>query len=249
MIRAIRRLGIPEKIINMMKAIYPAPNYVITEKDVTTTPRIQKAGIRQGCPLPPYLFIMLMTAIMHDVESSLTEQELETTRRGRLHKQVHGKLFYADDTVFMAQTAESVEIILHNIELESNKYSLKLNQKCIHTQMGAIERIHFMEGNVVPIQTQADYLGGGIKNTGDHKPELQHRITATWATPRKLDLLWGKSTASMKWKIIVCDAVTVAKLMYGLASIPPTKADGIKIVAFQMKGLRKILKYQKPLLV
>ena len=66
--------------------------------------------------------------------------------------------------------------------------------------MDAIERIHFQEGNAVPIRTQADYLGGRIKNTGGHKPELQHRITATWATLRKLDLLWGKSAASIKWK-------------------------------------------------
>ena len=95
--------------------------------------------------------------------------------------------------------------------------------------MYAIERIHFMEGNAAPIQTQADYLGGRIKNTGDRKPELQHRITATWATLRKLGLLWGKSTANIKWKIRVYDAVIVAKLMYGLASIPLTKADGQKM--------------------
>ena len=107
--------------------------------------------------------------------------------------------FYADDTTMMARTAESVEIVLHKIEHESNKYSLRLNQnKCIHIQMNAIERIHFREGNAVPIQTQADYLGGRSKNTGDHKPELQHRIAATWATFRKLDLLWGKSTETSK---------------------------------------------------
>ena len=50
--------------------------------------------------------------------------------------------------------------------------------------MNAVERIHLMEGTVVPILTQANYLGGRIKNTSDHKPELQHRITATWATLR-----------------------------------------------------------------
>ena len=103
-----------------------------------------------------------------------------------------------------------------------------------------------MERNVVPIQTQADYLGGGIKNTGDLKPELQHRITATRATFRKLDLLWGKSTANIKWKIKVYDAVIVANLMYGLASIPLTKAGGRKIDAFQMKGFRKILHITNP---
>ena len=112
--------------------------------------------------------------------------------------------------------------------------------------MDALVRIHFMEGNVVPIRTQADYLGGRTKNTGDHKPEIQHRITATWATLRKLDLLWGKSTASIKWKTRVYDAVIVAKLMYGLASIPLTKADGRKNDAFQSKGLRKILHIKSP---
>ena len=119
--------------------------------------------------------------------------------QGPTTQTINGKCFYADDTITVTKTAESVEIILHKIELESSKYPLKPNQnKCTHIQMNAIERIHFMEGNVVPIQTQADYLGGRIKNTGDHKPEIQHRITATWATRRKLDLLWGKSTASIK---------------------------------------------------
>ena len=46
-----------------------------------------------------------MTVIMRDVESSLTEQELDTTNRDRLQKQVNGKLFYADDTVIMAKTS------------------------------------------------------------------------------------------------------------------------------------------------
>ena len=154
---------------------------------------------------------MLLTVIMHDVGAALTEQEVHTTNRHKLHKQVNGKLFYADDTIIMAKTAEAVEIVLHRIEQESNKYSPKLNQnKCVHIQMNAIERIHFQEGNAAPIQTQADYLGGRIKNTGDHKPELQHRIATTWSTLKKPDLLWGKSTASITWKIKVCDAVIVA---------------------------------------
>ena len=124
---------------------------------------------------------------------------------------------------------------------------MKLNQnKCIHIHVHAIERIYLLEGNAVPIQTQADYLGGKIKHTGDHKPELQHRITATWATLRKFGLLWGKSTASTKWKIKVYDAVIVVKLMYGLASIPLTKADGRKLDAFQMNGSRKILNIKSP---
>ena len=86
----------------------------------------------------------------------------------------------------------------------------------------------------------------GKSKTRDHKPELQHRIAATWKTIRRLDLLWGTSKASIKWKLKVYDAVIVAKLMYGVTSIPLSKADANKIDAFQMRGLRKILKIKHP---
>ena len=189
----------PNKIINMINAIYKEPNYTIVDKETTTDPRIQKAGIRQGCPLSPSLFIMPMAVIMYDVEEGLTENERDIVARNKLHKQVSGKLFCADDTIIMTKTAEAVEVILHRTEKESHKYALEPNQnKCIHIQMNAIHRIHFRQGNAFPMQTQADYLGGKIKNTGDHKPELQHRITATWATVRRLDLLWEKFRASIK---------------------------------------------------
>ena len=242
MTKATKRLGAPNKIINMINAIYKKPNYTIVDKETITDPRSQKAGIRQGCPLSPYLFIILMTVILYGVEEGFTENERDIVERSKLHKQVRGKLFYADDTIIMAKTAEAVEVILHRIEEESHKYALKLNQnKCIHIQMNATHRTHFKQGNAVPIQTQANYLGGKIKNTGDHKPELQHRITATWATVRRLDFM-GKPRASITWKLRVYDAVIVAKLMYGLTSIPPSKADANKLDAFQMRGLRKILK-------
>ena len=142
----------------MINEIYREPNYTIVDKDTTTDPRIQRAGIRQGCPLSPYLFIMLVTVIMYDVEKGLTEQELDIVEN-KLHKQVSGKSFYADDTIIMTKTAEAVELMLHKIETESHKYALKLNQgKRLHIQMNAIRRIHSRQGNAVSSQTQADYL-------------------------------------------------------------------------------------------
>ena len=111
MAKAIKRLGIPDKVINIIDEIYRERNYTIVDKDTTTDPRIQRAGIRRGCPLSPYLFIMLMIVIMYDVEKGFTEQELEIVENNKLHKEVSGKLVYADDTIIMAKTAEAVEII------------------------------------------------------------------------------------------------------------------------------------------
>ena len=118
------------------------------------------------------MFVMLMMVIMYDVEKGLTEQELEIAESNKLHKQVSGNSFYADDTIIMAKTAEAVEILLHRIEFESHKYALKLNQgKCIHVQMDAINKIHFRQRNAVPIQTQADNLGG--KNQKHRGPQTR----------------------------------------------------------------------------
>ena len=37
--------------------------------------RRQNSGIRQGCPLSTYLFIIVMTVIMRDINSKLTQEE------------------------------------------------------------------------------------------------------------------------------------------------------------------------------
>ena len=110
---------------------------------------------------------MLMRVVMYDVEECPTEPGKEIVERCKLHKQVDGKFFYADDAIIVAKTAEAFEVILVRIEKESHKYALKLNQnKCIHIRMNAIHRIHFRQGNAVPIQTQADYLRDKIKEHG-----------------------------------------------------------------------------------
>ena len=71
MIQAIKRLGIKDKIIRMIEAIYKK-NKVLYQRGQTSNKRkTQMAGIRQGCPLSRYLFILLLTTITHDVRNNL----------------------------------------------------------------------------------------------------------------------------------------------------------------------------------
>ena len=55
----------------MIEAIYKEPRFTIKEGKATTDPRRQMTGIRQGCPLSPYLFILLLTVITHDVKNNM----------------------------------------------------------------------------------------------------------------------------------------------------------------------------------
>ena len=54
----------------------------------------QDSGICQGCPLSPFLFIIVMTVLMTDAQALLSQGATEAIQRGDL-----ADLLYADDTL------------------------------------------------------------------------------------------------------------------------------------------------------
>ena len=116
-IQAIRRSGIKEKMIKMAEAIYKEPRFSIKEGKTVTLPKKQLTGIRQGCPLSPYLCILLLTTITYDVKKNMNLEEQILVNAGKLHNIGLTELFHADDTLIMAPTAAAAETILRHIEL------------------------------------------------------------------------------------------------------------------------------------
>ena len=55
-------------------------------------------------------------------------------------------------------------------------------------------------------------------------------------------MLWRQANCPIKWKLQVYQAVIVTKLLYGLETVHLTEANKNKINAFQIRGLRQILK-------
>ena len=62
-------------MIKMIEAIYKESRFSIKEGKTTTDAKRQLTGIRQGCPLSPYLFILLLTTITHDVNNNMSLEE------------------------------------------------------------------------------------------------------------------------------------------------------------------------------
>ena len=72
MIKVLERSGIQSPYLNMIKAIYskPVANIKVNGRKLEAIPL--KSGTRQGCPLSPYLFNIVLevlaTAIRHPKE-------------------------------------------------------------------------------------------------------------------------------------------------------------------------------------
>ena len=70
LINALQRMNIPDKLVRIMRMFYTEPTFCVEMDGKTSSWCLQETGIRQGCLLSPYLFIIVMTVLFHDIHEN-----------------------------------------------------------------------------------------------------------------------------------------------------------------------------------
>lgn len=92
-----------------------------------TRPMTRSRGIKQGCPLSPFIFNVIMEAVLESVADEIPH--LRLNQEG--HLSLPMILAFADDLIIIAETIEDVEAILTKLTEYLSYVGLSLNKdKC-----------------------------------------------------------------------------------------------------------------------
>ena len=126
---SLKRLNVPPKMHNVVMPLYQKPKFKVQIDGSESQMYEQETGIRQGCPLSPYLFLLIMTTMFHDIHSRHALQC--SLIKNKIQGACFDEVLYADDTICISEDTRTMNKLLAAIEEERQKYGLKLNKsKC-----------------------------------------------------------------------------------------------------------------------
>ena len=103
-------------------------------------------------------------------------------------------------------------------------------------------RVTYHNGTEVPQEDSTTYLGTQITRDSRVTHEIHARLASARTTWKKLDIFWKHSTCSTALKLTIYDMIVRAKLCYSLDCLVLLDSHLFLLQAFQLKGLRQILK-------
>jgi hypothetical protein len=123
MFSALSRVNRPQSFIALIRMLYASPHFFVEVDGRPSLTHTQNTGIRQGCTLSPYMFIIVMTVLFADITARLTPNRFLHRATGATFDEV----LFADDTILISQDTRTMNKFLSLVESEGSKYGLKLN--------------------------------------------------------------------------------------------------------------------------
>ena len=239
LIESLALFGFSLPYLKVIASIYNAPTFQVRVGPQTSSTHSQQCGIRQGCPLSPYLFTIIMDVLLWETNQRLPPHFKSQTPRGFPFKH----LLYADDTLLLSRSAHHLSTLLQTLQSTAKDYGLFLNlKKTVHIPMNSYRTVFFANGEPVPKELDTVYLGSKFTIVPDPRVELEFRLRSAYLTWKKLFIFWRHSQMPPRLKLIIYHAIIKTKLFYGLETLILNKSQQNLLDAFYLRGLRQIMK-------
>ncbi|KAL1373879.1 hypothetical protein pipiens_018401, partial [Culex pipiens pipiens] len=120
------RKGVPNNFINRVIECLKGEQQFLWQRQLSET-QTRHRGIKQGCPLSPFIFLLIMEAVLESVADEIPNLHLNPDSELELPL----ILAFADDLIIVADSVSDVETILSSLKENLSYVGLNLNQeKC-----------------------------------------------------------------------------------------------------------------------
>ena len=193
-------------ITNRFRAVSQGINFFPVER-----------GVRQGCPLTPYLFIIAIELLSFKITTT------ESIKGFKLSREVFKKSLFADDASFILDgSLKSLENLIDVMDNFSYLSGLKLNtKKCQILRIGATKKHEFeylKHRKFKWSSTEASSLGMTFTTVKANlfQANLEPKIINFENCLKQ----WHHRKLTLKGKITVIKNYALPKLVYVLSSLP-----------------------------
>ena len=237
--KLLRHYGVPKKIISLIRCIYQDMSCKIAHTGQLSESFEVKTGVRQGCLLTPFLFLLVIDWIMKT-----------TTRRNNgiqwtLWTQLYD-LDFADDLALLSHKHSQMQDKTTLLETKSARTGLKINRKKTELmKMNTTASAPITVGGE-PIREVESfvYLGSVVDHQGGTDRDVTARIGKARAAFVMLKNIWASGGISMRTKLRIFNSNVKSVLLYGCETWPTTQTMKRKIQTFFNTCLRRIYKIQ-----
>ena len=189
--------GIPSKIISLVKNTYEGTNCRILHEGGLTESFSIESGVRQGCLLSSFLFLLAVDWIMKE-----TTTGLRNGIQWSLVEQLED-LDFADDLALLAHTRTQMQAKTTKLEAVSSKLGLKINMdktKTIKINSNVKEQIMINNLGIEDV-TSFTYLGSVINIMGGTDEDVMARIGKARSAFNTLASIWRSREISTTTKL------------------------------------------------
>jgi hypothetical protein len=168
---ALRRRGIPPKLIALIKAQYDGFRCRVLHNGRLSEPFATNCGVRQGCILSPILFLIVIDDIL--------SRAVDGKKRGIWWTPFHQleDLDYADDIVFMSQNVSHLQAKLDDLHAVSGEANMKINVSKTVSMSNNNSDARFRIGNEeIERVEKFTYLGSVITASGGALDDVRARL-------------------------------------------------------------------------
>ncbi|CAH8498299.1 unnamed protein product, partial [Schistosoma bovis] len=240
--KLLRHYGIPEKIVNIIRNSYDGLQCKVVHGGQLTDAFQVRTGVRQGCLLSPFLFLLVVDWIM---KTSTSEEKhgIQWTAQNQLDD-----LDFADDLALLSHTHEQMQMKTASVAAVSASVGLSIHK-------GKTKVLKFKAENSNPITLDGEtledvesftYLGSIIDEQGGSDADVKARIGKARVAFLQLKNIWNSKQLSTNIKVRIFNTNVKAVLLYGAETWRTTTTTIKKVQVFINSCLRKILNIHWP---